>query len=160
MEGAEKIKDEQIKNLEKKLNELTLQNKRNNNNDNIINNNNSNDLQKLFAKLEEKEKEIDRLNDQLIGSIKYDDVKIGDKLIAVNLVSGDQKINFPIVCKPSTKFSDVEWILYKKYPEYAENDGEDNLFLANGIKMKRFKTMGENGFNGYCITLMKNNNFK
>ena len=124
------------------------------NNFNVINSN-SNELQVLYAKLEEKDKKIELLNNQLIGSIKYDDIKFDDKLIALNFTSADSKINFPIICKSSSLFAEAERILYKKYPDFGENDGEDILFLGNGSKIKRTKTMAENGFNGYAITVMK-----
>ena len=94
----------------------------------------------------------------MIGSIKYDDLKEDDKLIAVNFISGDQRINFPIICKTSSLFAEVEVKLYKKYPEYGVNYGNNNLFLGNGVKMERIGTMAQNGFPGYVITVMKNNN--
>ena len=125
-----------------------------NKNINVINNN-SNELRVLYAKLEEKEKKIELLNNQLIGSIKYDDIKPDDKIIAINFTSGDSKINFPIICKSSTIFAEVERTLYKKYPDFGENDGDDILFLGNGSKIKRIKTMAENGFSGYAITMRK-----
>ena len=125
-----------------------------NKNINVINNN-SNELRVLYAKLEEKEKKIELLNNQLIGSIKYDDIKSDDKIIAINFTSGDSKINFPIICKSSTIFAEVERTLYKKYPDFGENDGDDILFLGNGSKIKRIKTMAENGFSGYAITMRK-----
>ena len=111
----------------------------------------------LYAQLNEKIKEVEHLKNQLIGCIKYDNLDIDEKLIAVNFISGDQRINFPIICKSSTKFIDVEQKLYQKYPEYAKNDGKDNLFLSNGKQLEKFKTMEKNGFQSYNIILMKNN---
>ena len=84
-----------IKNLEQKINELNRP----------ANINNDDELLKLYCKLGEKEKEIENLNNQLIGSIKYDDLKKDDKLIAVNFTSADQKINFSIICKASSLFA-------------------------------------------------------
>ena len=52
-------------------------------------------------------------------------------------------------------FAEIEKILYKKYPTYGQYDGEDNLFLGNGKRIKRLSTMEENGFAGYAITLKK-----
>ena len=141
--------------MEKKLANLkSLENRSNNN---YLIQKNNNDIAELNAKLKQKEKEIEHLNNQLIGSIKYKDLKLGDKIIAVNFTSSDSKINFPIICKNNSPFSEIERILYKKYPDFAENDGEDNFFLANGIKMRRFKTMEENGFPGYGVVVMKRN---
>ena len=150
-------KDNEIINVEKKINELeAIANDKKNNNSNFINDNK--DLQEIYEKLDEKEKKIEYLNNQLIGSIKYDELKEDDELIAVNFISGDQRKNFPVVCKSSSLFAEVENILYKKYPEYGENSEKSNLFLANGNKIERIKTMAQNGFCGYNITLMKNNN--
>ena len=148
-----KEKDISIKNLEQKIIELNalIQNR---NNINITNNNK--ELQKLYAKLDEKDKEIENLNNQLIGSIKYDDIKKGDNLIAINFTSCDQKINFPIICKANSLFAEVELSLYKKYPEYGTIDEDDKFFLGNGVKIKRLKTLSQNGFPGYAITLMQN----
>ena len=42
--------------------------------------------------------------DQLIGNIKYDDLKSEEKLIIINIVSKDEKIYFPNVCN-TTIFS-------------------------------------------------------
>ena len=141
-------KNAKIEALEKKITEL-------NSTDNQKNKNN--ELEELCTKLKEKEKEIENLNSQLIGSIKYDDIKLEEKLIAVNFISSDSKTNFPILCKSTSIFSEIERILYKKYPAFAEKEGEDNSFLANGVKMKGFKTMAENGFTGYDIMTSKNN---
>ena len=52
-------------------------------------------------------------------------------------------------------FSDVERIIYKKYPDYGENDGDDILFLGNGLKMKRYKTMEKMVFLGMEWLLWK-----
>ena len=140
-----KNKDEEIKNLKQKVIEL-----------NSSDNNRNKELQKLYWELEEKGKEIENLNNQLIGSIKYDDLKKEDKLIAVNFISGDQKINFPIICKASSLFAEVELTFYKKYPEFGLNCGNDNLFISKGNTIERIRTMAQNGFPGYTINVMKN----
>ena len=146
-------KNSKIDVLVKRIAELeSIENNKNNNNNT---NNYNNELKELYLKLEEKEKKIEHLNNQLIGSIKYDDLKFGDKLIAINFTSSDSKINFPVICKVNTVFAEVERILYKKYPDFGKNYGEDNLFLANGNKMRGFMTMAENGFPSYSITVMK-----
>ena len=111
----------------------------------------------LYVQLNEKIKEVEYLKNQLNGCIKYDDLDVDDKLIAVNFISLDQSFNFPIICKLNAKFIDVEQKLYQKYPEYAINDGKDNLFLSNGKQLEKLKTMEENGFQAYNIILMKNN---
>ena len=91
-----------------------------------------------------------------IGFVECDSLDLDEKLIAVNFISGDSRIYFSVVCKDSTKFADVEKKLYENYPEYAQNDGLDNIFLGSGHQVNRFQTMAQNGFSGYSITL---NNF-
>ena len=146
-------KNSKIEILEKKITELESKGNQINN-INIINNN-CNELQELYKKLEEKDKKIEFLNNELIGSIKFDDLKFDDKLIIVNFTSRDSKINFPIICKTDTVFEEIEKIFYKKYPDFGKNDGAGNLFLGKGSKIKKSKTMAENGFQGYGITVMK-----
>ena len=149
-----KKKDSKIETLEKKIAELESVGNNQINNINIINNN-SDELKELYKKLEEKDKIIEFLKNQLIGCIKYDDLKFGDKLIAINFKSADLKINFPIICKADTVFAEVERILYQKYPNLGKKDGDDVLFIGNGFKIKGFKTMAENGFPGYEIFVTK-----
>ena len=149
-----KEKYNEIKKLKKKITDLeTLVNNKNINNCNFINDNK--ELKQLYIKLE---KEIEHLNNQLLGSFKYDNAKNSEKLIAVNFISGDQKISFPIIFKSSTLFAEVENIIYKKYKEYGLDFGDDNLFLDNDEKTRRIRTMVDNGFPRYNITLLKNNN--
>ena len=92
----------------------------------------------------------------LIEFVGRDSLNLDEKLIAVNITSGDSRINFSVVCKANTEFIDIERKLYQKYPEYKKNDGKDNVFVGNGQQLKRFGTMAENGFPGYSITLMNN----
>ncbi len=64
-----------------------------------------------------------------------------EKLLTVIFRTADCKINYSVICKNTQLFSKVEELLYEKYPEYKENE---NYFLANGIKINRFKTLEEN----------------
>ena len=156
-----KLKDElnqknyKIEILEKKITELELMNQKNNNN-NI--DTNSNELQKLYSEIEEKEKNIEKLINQLLGSIKHFDLKFGDEIIVINFISSDSKINFPIVFKNSLiNYEDVKNVS-KKNLDFGENgDGNDIIYLGNGLKIKKFKTKSENSFDGYGITIIKKN---
>ena len=78
----------------------------------------------------------------------------GEKVISVALLtSTDQKFIYSLPCKTSTLFSKIEEKLYEEFPEYKETD---NHFLINGKKVKRFKTIEENGIkNGKPIILVK-----
>ena len=121
-----------------------------------------------IKKLDEKYKKLydekmKTLNDLLTKmNNNYDGSKInnktllyGEKLIAINFVSVDQRINHSVVCKNKTKFHEIEDELYVKYPEYAKND---NYFMFNGLKVNRWKTLEEIGINGYTIILNKIDN--
>lgn len=79
----------------------------------------------------------------------------GEKLIAVNFISFDQRINHTIICKNKTEFHEIEKELYIKYPEYTEND---NYFTFGDLKINRWKTLEENSIYGYTIMLNKTEN--
>ena len=78
-----------------------------------------------------------------------------EKLIAINFISTDKNINHSIICKNKTKFFDIESELYRKYPECRENE---NFYTLNGFKINKWKTLEENGINGYIIKLNKKDN--
>ena len=62
--------------------------------------------------------------------------------MVVNFISGDGKINCGIKCLKDDIFAVVEEKLYQQYNEYRENN--NNIFLAGGRIIYRFKTMSEN----------------
>jgi len=66
----------------------------------------------------------------------------GEKLISIIFISSNQEIHCSIICKNTDEFHKIEGELYKKYPEYSENE---NFFLLNGKKINRYKTLEENG---------------
>ena len=98
------------------------------------------------------------LTDQLKKINPIDIENNNEKMIIVNFQSVDQKINCPIICKSSSKFNNVITDFLMKCPEYAENDGDDLLFMGNGKKMIKMKSMKENGFNDYNILIYKKDN--
>ena len=105
---------------------------------------------------EEKVKIIEDLQSKLkknaVDTIKYIELPDEEKFIAVNFISVDQKINLSIICNKKKKFHEIENQLYEKYPEYSDGD---NYFMFDGNKIKRFKTLEENGITGYTIILQK-----
>ena len=133
-----------------------LSNNKNSDNNNIITIDDNQELQKDQLILEEKEKEIVYFNNQLLDNVNNEEIKFGEKLIVININSKDNKIYFPITCKTSTKFAEIERIFYKKFPDYCNND-EEVVFKRNGLKMKGFKTMAENGFPGFELIVEKIN---
>ena len=62
-------------------------------------------------------------------------------MMCVYFTSSDQNIHYPIPCINTDIFAEVEEKLYKIYDEYRETN---NIFLAKGNIIKRFKKMSEN----------------
>ena len=97
-----------------------------------------NKLQSLEYLIKEKDKEINELkillkNNKINTNIGYDK--------AVNFISQDYKINYAIPCSGNSIFAQIEELLYQEYPEYRETN---NIFLADGKEILRFKTINEN----------------
>ena len=131
---------EQINNLQQKINLL------NDNlvtaNQNIINLqqqlfNYNNQVNNLNIQLMNKEKELNdlKMNKSKNGYVNYNNIMV------VHFNSGDGKIDHGIKCLPTETFAEVEEKLYKIYDEYRETN---NIFLAKGNVIKRFKKMSEN----------------
>jgi uncharacterized coiled-coil DUF342 family protein len=145
---------EQINNLQQKINLL------NDNlvtaNQNIINLqqqlfNYNNQVNNLNIQLMNKEKELDiiKMNKPKDGYVNYNNIMV------VHFNSGDGKIDHGIKCLPTETFAEVEEKLYKIYDEYRETN---NIFLAKGNVIKRFKKMSENNIqNGDKIQLQNFN---
>ena len=73
--------------------------------------------------------------------------------MTVIFISVDQKVLYSVICKNTDLFSDIEKLLYKEYPERGENEAR-NYFIANGVKLNRYKTLQENEIkNSNVITL-------
>ena len=66
-------------------------------------------------------------------------IKGGNK--CVTFISIDQKICFSIPCSGNSTFAEVEEKLYQQFPEYRETN---NMFLANGKEVLRFKSISDN----------------
>ena len=99
-------------------------------------NNIKKNLQILQNNLNQKEQELEQLKLELNkSSNKY---KTG---FAINFISKNQEILYPIVCNEQNLISRLEEELYNEYPKYKDY----NTYLTcNGIVLKRFKTIGEN----------------
>ena len=66
---------------------------------------------------------------------------IQNKDKSVTFISNDQSICFSIPCSGNSTFAEVEELLYREYPDLRETN---NIFLANGKQILRFKTINEN----------------
>ena len=95
-------------------------------------------------------KEYNNMKNALKLSITFD-LKEGEKLMCLIFISTDQEVKQPIICKNTHKFNEVENLLYEKCPVYKEYD---NVFLANGSKINKLKTLIEIGIkDGQIITM-------
>ena len=100
-----------------------------------------NNIIDLKMELINKEKEINELKNKLLAldknnkSVNYNDIMV------INFISGDGTINEGIKCLKTETFAEVEEKLYQKYDEYRE---KNNIFLAGGQVVLRFKKIYEN----------------
>ena len=102
---------------------------------------NLNKLQSLEYLIKEKDKEINKLKKQLENNKINTNIGYDKYVKCVNFISQDQKINYAIPCSGNSIFAQIEELLYQEYPEYRETN---NIFLANGKEILRFKTIDEN----------------
>ena len=107
----------------------------------------------------EKENEINELRDKLEQNLKIlsnsslnEDKIDRKKMMCVNFISVDNKVQFAIPCIGSDIFTAVEEKLYKQFPEYTKTN---NSFLSNGQQILKFKSIAENKIgNGFPIILV------
>ena len=132
----------QINNLQ---NQLSYLNNINNNNQlsiqNLQNNINIKD-QEIFQLKNKLNIKIDKLNKLKLNNNNINNMIDRSKTLAINFMSVNHDKIFPIFCLNSDSIVKCEEIFYNEYPEYKEND---TYLTANGKKIKRFKTLEENG---------------
>ena len=90
------------------------------------------------------------MKNALKSSLPFD-IKEGEKLMCLIIFSPDSRIHFPIICKNTHRFNELENLIYEKWPEYKESD---NYFLCNGAIINRFKTLTENRIEDGQIIMM------
>ena len=145
---------EQINNLQQEINRLN--NNLQNANQNIFKIQQQqidyiNQISNLNLQLKDKERELNdlKMNKSKDGYVNYKNIMV------VHFNSGDGKIDHGIKCLPTETFAEVEEKLYQIYDEYRETN---NIFLAKGNVIKRFKKMSENNIqNGDKIQLQNFN---
>ena len=130
-----KSKDEIIEDLNKKIDSNTQ---------NI--NQQKQEIIKLMKELKLKDKEMKEFKERLPFELLPN-----EKIMTVIFNSGDNLIHYSIICKNTDIFTDVEKLLYQKYPDYKENE---NIFLTGGQKINRFKTLEENKINNSDIIIL------
>ena len=118
-----------------------------------------NKIQSLQNAINQRDEELNRLKERLLNSNINNNrnqnnlkiIKGGNK--CVTFISSDQKITYGIPCSGDDIFAEIEEILYKEYPEYRETN---NVFLANGKEILRFKSINDNKIGtGRPIILIK-----
>ena len=68
--------------------------------------------------------------------------------LEIFFVPNDNSYHERFKCSENDKFADIEEKLYKKHEELRNTN---NIFIANGIIIKRFKTISENKINDGSI---------
>jgi len=68
-----------------------------------------------------------------------------ENLFAVNFISHDQRVQYPMSCKDTDIFYELEEKLYDEYPELKN---KKIYFLANGIMVNKNETLAENKIKG------------
>ena len=118
-----------------------------------------NKIQSLQNIINQKDEELNKLkeilqNNNINNNENQNNSKIikgGDK--CVTFISNDERLIYGIPCSGDDKFSEIEEILYREYPEYR---GENNIFLDKGKEILGFKTINENNIeSGKPITLIR-----
>ena len=147
---------EEIKRLEKRIKELEnlLKDK-----DNIINNlenerkeflNKNKKLKIEYNNIKEKLNQMNLKSKEQEKLIKEYKLKIsqfpfefspGEKIMSIIFTSSDQNIISSLICKNTDVFEFVENKFYEKYLEYK---GLDNIFILNGRKIDKNKSLDEN----------------
>ena len=86
----------------------------------------------------------------------YNNFSSNEKLISIKFISGNQDIDFSVITKNTDDFSNIEKILYKRYPKYKDSE---NYFLVNGNKINRHRTIEENKIRNNDVLTLEINNF-
>ena len=134
-----KEKENIINNLQNEKKEFLYKNKQLN----IEYNNINEQLNKMNLEskeqLNKKEKIIKEL-ELKISQFPFD-FSPGEKIMSIIFISFDQNIISSFICKNTDSFKVLENKFYEKYSEYKDLD---NIFILNGRKINKDKTLDEN----------------
>ena len=110
-----------------------------------------NQINNLMNIIENKDKQIKELKANSKNNKLSNNITDMSNVKAINIISVDGKVHYPMACRGNQPFSEIEAKLYERYPEYKETF---NNFLCKGNVIKRFKTIDENNIrNGDTIIL-------
>ena len=105
----------------------------------------------IIKMLISKDEEINELKESLS---RYPiQLSKGEYILSLIIISSDQGINFPIICKNKDIFNIVVNKLYEKFPKYKKMG---NNFICNGKLINEYLTMEENGIKNGNIILINN----
>ena len=77
-----------------------------------------------------------------------------EKVFAINFISTDEKINYPMACLSSEKFEKVEERLYQEFPELRQ---KNIYFMANGNIIDKSASLEQNKIKKGNIILINEN---
>jgi uncharacterized coiled-coil DUF342 family protein len=86
---------------------------------------------------------------------KFNKFSNKEKLISIKFISDPSDINYSLIIKNTTNFSEIAAKLYEKYPQYKE---KDNFFDANGNKIDKNKTLEQLEITDDAIITLQVNN--
>ena len=113
----------------------------------IENNKYLNKIKELENNIIQKNNELNQLKKNLQNNNANVNVNnhynniIQNKDKSVTFISNDQSICFSVPCSGNSTFAEVEELLYREYPDLRETN---NIFIANGKQILRFKSINEN----------------
>ena len=98
----------------------------------------------------DKDKEIKELK-QKLSRFPFE-LNEGEKLMTVTFKSFDQKIpHFSVICKNTDIFNQIEKQVYEEYKNYYDSD---NYFVANGMKVQKYKSLDENKIRDHDVIML------
>ena len=159
---------EEINELKNKLDEIKNKNKdyikiievlqsdlnEEKNNINLANelNNEKNKIKNLIL---EKENEIEVLKNKIK---KYPfELKEGEELISLIIISTDENILYSTICKNSVKFHKIENEFYKKYSQYSSPKNNFFIKVKGGKSINKLKSLKDNGINNRDVIILEHN---
>ena len=86
---------------------------------------------------------------------KFNKFSNKEKLISIKFISDPSDINYSLIIKNTTNFSEIEDKLYEQYSKYKQTD---NFFDVKGIKIDKNKTLEENKITDDAIITLHVNN--
>ena len=112
-------------------------------------NNNINKMKELMKKLNEKEIYELKINFPIF--LKSSD----EKIISLIFISNDENIQYSVACKNTANFSEIESLLYDKYPGYKDLN---KSFILNDKEIDITKSLKYYNIKNSDIITLKINN--